>query len=410
MISMSHYRPSILFSGWRNWPARREGISSFMGGLFDLMNNTITQKSRAIYMVTDERLATICGVQAKHIAKQWECDVHVFVERRDRSAVITEFHEGERVRYHYEALGGFLPDGLPEDAKWPKIVYLRLFAPRLLSSYARLLYLDADILSLRPAHEVFDLDLPFGLAAVADVATTHRAPHDLKRMNRRDWLDSIGVLSDHYLNSGVLLIDTAIWNKMDIAPMLVAYFKAYPAAARFDQDFLAHVFDGKWTQLSPRMNYQAFALELGLMEALKPVFLHFCRRHKPWHGPGFGTWQAPTDPQLTEIYDELFRAEGVDPEAYRLVKKLSLRRRLSYGLNTRLIAMGRITRRERRMVREWQTDHGRFVSYLEEGLKRGAFADIDHIALPGSNLQPAFDGRNVAFLEPIRIAPYNVAA
>ncbi|CAM3256088.1 glycosyltransferase [Paracoccus nototheniae] len=347
----------------------------------------------AIFMVTDERLSDIAAVQAKRIAQQWDCDVHVFVERRDPGIALREVRQDDRITYHYEELGHLLPEGLPEDRKWPKIVYLRLFAPSVLPHYDRLLYLDVDILSLRAEPAIWDVDLPAGLGAVSDIATLERAPYDIKALTRDEWLATIGVTSGRYLNSGVLLIDTARWAQYDFAQVLLEYFRRFPDAVRFDQDFLAHLFDGRWTELSPRMNYQACVLELGLMGAVGPVFVHFCRTHKPWHGDTSG-WRAPTDPRYTELYRQMLMAEGLDPAAHLRPSTVNALRRCRYGLRAWMRRrFGLVTARERRDMRHWQDRSRAFERFMRDGLASGRFADETRATMENRLSPPVFDGR-----------------
>lgn len=347
----------------------------------------------AIYLVTDETLVDIAGTQAKRIAEQWNCDVHVFVERRDPKKPVSKFNYDGRVFYHYETLGQFLPDGLPEDQKWPRIVYLRVFVPRLLMQYDRLLYIDVDILSMRAEPSIWTIDLPAGLAAVSDLATLDKAPNDVKGISRTAWLETVGVSSGRYLNSGVLLIETAKWLKIDFAHALTAYFRDFPQAARYDQDFLSHLFDGIWSELSPRMNYQAYVLELGLTKAIDPVLIHFCRRQKPWHGPPRG-WSAPTDPTYTAIYRELLQSDGLNPADYERPHTLSIIRRLRYGLRAWLgRRFGIVTARERRELSDWQASSDAFLRFVEDGLRHGSFVDEERTALTASRSAPIFDGR-----------------
>ena len=349
----------------------------------------------AIYLVTDEKLAPIAGMQAKRIAALWACDVHVFVERKDRTAQIREFGRDEGVIYHYDELMGFLPEGLPEDRKWPRIVYLRLFVPQLLRSYRKLLYMDADIWAMRAEPRIWDIDLPAGIGAVSDIATLNKAPYDIKNMSRDQWLESIGVRSGRYLNSGVLLIDVEKWLQIDFAQALRRYFAAYPAAARFDQDFLAHHFDGCWTELSPRMNYQAFVLELGLTEAIAPVFVHFCRTQKPWYGDAKG-WRAPTDSRYTKLYHKLMQDEGEDHASYLRPNPVNPTRRARYWLRAWMRRrFGYVSGRERRDLADWQRRSDEFLQFMSAGLSAGRFADETRqgLDLPRSN--PVFDGRFV---------------
>ncbi len=192
----------------------------------------------AIFFVVDEELADLAGAAAVQMSSLWDCDFHIFVERRDPACTLREIGGG-RIRYHYDRLARFLPAGLPEFGRWPRIVYLRLFAPQLLTGYRRVLYLDADTLAFEGDPAIWDVPLPSGLGAVDDLGLVATGPEGC---DRAAWLRGIGVTSGRYANSGVLLIDPALWVGTDFAAALSRFFAAFPGASYPDQDFLAHHF------------------------------------------------------------------------------------------------------------------------------------------------------------------------
>lgn len=343
-------------------------------------------------MVVDEGLSDIAGAHALHLTELWSCDVHIFVERR-ADVTIREV-EHPQITYHYDRLMPLLPKGLPGDAKWPNIVYLRLFAPRFLRDYERVLYLDADILCMKVDAALWDVPLPSGLAMVSDYATLDRAPHDLKGMPRKDWLHSIGVASDIYANSGVLLIDPVVFATLPFEMLLPAYFARHPAAARYDQDFLNAEFDGAWTELGPRFNYQATVLELGYTDIVDPVFVHFCRRQKPWWGQE-DNFFSPTDPRFTIAYESVLSRAGFEPRAYRRANHVKAERRVKYKIYRWLGARGYAVSRARRSLEDWHRRSDALHDFLNAGLQAGRFADERRTSLPRTSETPWFDGRFV---------------
>lgn len=350
--------------------------------------------ANAIYLVVDENLSDIAGLQAQRIARQWECDVHIFVERRNAAASVRQFQATGRIHYHFDELTKFLPRGLPEDIKWPKIVYLRIFAPHILKAYQRLLYIDADILSMRSDKSIWELPLPSGLAAASDTATINRAPADLKNVSRRDWLDDIGVKSERYLNSGVLLIDPGKWLPIAFPQKLTSYFLAHPNATRFDQDFLSWVFDGSWTELGPRFNHQTEDLKYGLTEALEPVFIHFCGSYKPWRCEP-EEWRAAISPIYHEIYRNMIREAGLDTNLFRHQQRVKLSKRIKYRFRAWLSSIGLQSRVEKRARAKWQRCFKEYSNFVENGLATGRFADETRTYLGGRKYPPIFDGRFV---------------
>lgn len=346
----------------------------------------------AFYMVVDEGLSDIASAHALHLVSLWECDVHIFIERRGEGSVREVDHP--MIKYHHDRLMPMLPAGLPGDEKWPNIVYLRLFAPQLLTDYRRLIYLDADVLCLKIDKVVWSIPLPFGIGMVSDYATLDKAPYDLKCITRREWLNSIGVSSDLYANSGMLIIDPATFSKHDFQAELKRYFAAFPSAARYDQDFLNHKFDGVWTELGPRFNYQAAILELGYTDIVGPVFVHFCRRQKPWWGQE-DNFYSPTDPRFTEAYDDILSASGFDPASYRRKNYVKLERRLKYKLYRWLGTKGKEVSRARKALKDWHVQSTFLYNFLNDSLRSGRFADERRTSIPLTGEIPWFDGRFV---------------
>ncbi|SFM92219.1 Glycosyl transferase family 8 [Thioclava dalianensis] len=260
---------------------------------------------KAFYFVTDEACADVASAQAVWLTKLWSnVDIHLFIERRNRESSIREMRSPQ-IYYHYDKLSAFLPEGLPGSKAWPNVVYLRLFAPRLLKEYSRLCYLDSDVLCLHADPAFWEVPLQSGLGMVSDYDVHQNPPPDMSHMTRDAWLDAIGVSSGRYGNSGVLLIDPAVFSNYCVENALPEYFEKHPQANRYDQDFLNSYLDGQWTEFGPRLNYQAGLQSLGYERIIDPVFIHFCRHMKPWQKAD-PRWIAPSDPRFFEIYAQVF--------------------------------------------------------------------------------------------------------
>lgn len=347
----------------------------------------------AIYYIADENMADLAGAAALQTLLHWDCDVHIFVERRNPSAEIRMF-ENERITYHHDTLSGLLPADLPEWESWPRIVLARFLAPLLLPGYQRLLYLDADVLAFGADPALWQVPLPSGLGAVADLTMLRRR---ISGDDRANWIDEIGVRSGRYANSGVLLIDPEIWNRIDFASQLPAYFRKYPMATFPDQDFLAHVFDGIWTELSPRFNWQGGELYLGLTHAVAPCFVHFTGKGKPWHGPA--RWIEPRDPAYIAIYNRVLRYAGLDPEDFRKKQDLPAFSRAKYALREWGGQHSLRSKKQRCSERNWLRDRELTREYIENGLSEGRFAADRRNRLEITPPKTLWDGRFVRALD-----------
>jgi lipopolysaccharide biosynthesis glycosyltransferase len=295
----------------------------------------------AFYFVVDRKFLPFALIQAKRLTGFFNADVHIFFEGDSSNLDITKA-VGERVFLHLNEIEKFLPDSLPASTHWPKIVYGRIFAPFLLSTYTRLIYLDADVFILRGDDDIWNIPLENGLGAVHDLDVLNRAPTALKvRKNKplytkEQWLSDIGVIGDRYFNSGVLVIDTKLWIERDWSAILADYVIKYAKSIKmFDQDFLNHAQQGLWSELSPRWNYQPNIAECGVTRQIKPVILHFASSPKPWSELRKGNIN-----DLNYIFHDVFEQElaaiNVDISDYKKEKKIKFFTRLKKILRKRM--------------------------------------------------------------------------
>jgi lipopolysaccharide biosynthesis glycosyltransferase len=156
------------------------------------------------------------------------------------------------------------------------------------AQYARVLYLDCDILAEGPVADIFAADLKGkALGAVEDYQSL---PGPLAFFSSHT--KNIGLGKDApYFNSGVLLFD---WPKVREKAHLRHCVERIASAMHKgeglnlpDQDVLNLEFAGDWQKLDLRFNLMAFFVDYF---PATPVFRHFSNRQKPWGDlwqPGF---------------------------------------------------------------------------------------------------------------------------
>ena len=177
-----------------------------------------------------------------------------------------------------------LYQGLPTHRYGPA-VYQRINLPATIpGSVSRVLYLDSDILVLGNLKELWDRSLegqPVG--AVENFSPT--ACRD------------IGVDRQSYFNSGVLLMDLAIWRQEALHRTVTEYARDHADSLQFvDQCSLNAVLQGRWVRLPAKWNQQADVYSVmarhadgcsytvdELYEAfVAPGIVHFIGKKKPW--------------------------------------------------------------------------------------------------------------------------------
>ncbi|WP_428943788.1 glycosyltransferase family 8 protein [Pantoea sp. FN060301] len=166
----------------------------------------------------------------------------------------------------------------PSTPLFTKAIYYRLLAPHILSEEKSLLYLDADIICLRPFREIWEeYDI---LSETAFVALENSEFTD-------ELSDSIGLKGKNYFNSGVMLINIPAWIKNNITLAALSVLERHGHQFKYpDQDALNKVLEGKAGFLATKYN-TIFKIEHDLNGylALPPeetVFLHYAGADKPW--------------------------------------------------------------------------------------------------------------------------------
>lgn len=351
----------------------------------------------AIYLIVDARFLKIGRAQALFLAEKWGVDVHLFIE--DLSIASCDAVDHPCVFIHINEIRANLPKGLPQSSKWPIVVFSRNYVPDLLRRYDRLIYLDVDILCKGVDHSIWTLPLPAGIGAVRDVVHLRRAPLDTG-MGLDAWFRAIGVSGGRYFNSGMMLIDPKKWDADRLNFLLTDYFSSRNVKAIKSQDFLNHAFDGMWTELSPRWNWQPAWLEQGLDPILRPIFVHYCNRIKPWFYPGKpGLSRQRADAE--DAFFNMLQAVGVSPSEVAEEDDRTFLKRAGQALRKKLVQFGVKFPRERRALAAWQENSRVLWQHLQDMALIGGYADIT-FDLPDKKPMPTlwFDGRNMRELLP----------
>lgn len=162
--------------------------------------------------------------------------------------------------------------------------YFRLFVEHL-AEEDKVLYLDADLLVLGEVESLFEIDLEgMYVAAVENPGFGRHAKLKMKS-------------TSGYFNSGVMLINVAMWRKHQIFNRVVEFVKENPKVIQYvDQCGLNAIIDGEWKKLPPKYNLQSLFFGEGkeqflqvfegneMQEALnQPSIVHYTGYFKPWN-------------------------------------------------------------------------------------------------------------------------------
>ncbi len=159
---------------------------------------------------------------------------------------------------------------LPSFAHLPLATYFRFLFPLILPQEKYIYYLDADIVCLRDATNLFSINLekPYLVAAVPDL------PWMNKKRNT-----ALSLENHTYFNAGLLIINVPAWNDFKVMDKVLSILHADPKRYRYlDQDALNVLLTQKIYYLPSIYNtidYHHSAVD-------KIVLLHFAAHPKPW--------------------------------------------------------------------------------------------------------------------------------
>ncbi len=162
----------------------------------------------------------------------------------------------------------------------------RLFIPRVLVAYERLVYLDVDLVVCQDISELYATDLAgclFGAVRDYGAANLMRSSP-----SHREFAEKHGFSEwDEYVNAGVLLMDLAALRAADLLDRLLPV--AVDAAGfSCDQDALNIICRGRICHLDPKWNVLALpaSYEAQVREAGGQLgIVHFVSGEKPWKCP-----------------------------------------------------------------------------------------------------------------------------
>jgi len=191
-------------------------------------------------------------------------------------------------------------------------IFLRLFAPDLLLSVDKVIYIDCDTLVLTDLSDLYNLPLSDSyFAGVVDEvgARTSKVPRNS---------------SDVYINSGVLLMDLkSLRNDGFLQRLKVLYTEYETQLVWVDQCLINKYAEGKKVILDPKWNRQIFTNQINEINFLKLAnketssILHFVGPTKPWQ-----KWSNPIISNFWWEYAQDLQIENFKPTQIKTVEQL----------------------------------------------------------------------------------------
>ena len=176
--------------------------------------------------------------------------------------------------------------GAPVTDRYPLEMYYRIFAAAFLpGDVDRVLYLDPDLVVLKPLDDLYNMDMGDNyFAAASHVGNILTRVNNIRLNTEED---------APYINSGVMLMNIKLMRSQQDCDRVLDYISRHKSFLLLpDQDVISAVYSEKIVEIDPlvynmtdRLLLHPDTAERGVnMEwvAQNTAIIHFCGRNKPW--------------------------------------------------------------------------------------------------------------------------------
>lgn len=214
--------------------------------------------------------------------------LHSDLEPTDESRIQTVFQDKEEIQFHFMFVDPVLFEAFPNNDRYPKTMYYRILAPSLLpEKLDRILYLDPDIVAIKPVQSLYNMDFENNYY----IACSHTQEF-LNQFNRL----RLGISENcSYINTGVMMLNLPLLRKEQSLKEIIEYIQRKGEHFLLpDQDIITGLY-GNRIKLEDTMIYNLSdrILSFHLWETKSEkspldwvekntVLIHYCGKNKPW--------------------------------------------------------------------------------------------------------------------------------
>ena len=296
-----YVRRLISLNGWQIRPNLEYAIEtkgrlgmnlSDLSSVQIVAQNRTAASRRCVYFCVDQKFFKFALFVANQIATKFQSrDFDICIvsaEALDPHPLVE--HHNIRV---CQIDTGDLSNQVPSDERISFAAYLRILVPSVFKDdYDHLLYLDADFFYQRgDLNQLLDLDLKGkAVGAVRDMVQLRKPER-----NTKDF-ELFGLPFGKYFNSGLLLIDTAEWQKQKVGEKTISIAaQNFDRLPYHDQTALNVALHNNWAELSLVWNYEYSHQTMYFSAMFDVCFFHFIGRRKPFKGDYGGFPKRITD-------------------------------------------------------------------------------------------------------------------
>ena len=240
-----------------------------IGVAFAVNDNYVSHLEVALYSLFEHN--------ASHGFDVYVLSSHLSRHAQERLELISQSYDNSTI--NILSLDGEIFKDFKIHAHFSRDIYSRYLLPQLLPTLDRVLYIDADTLVRGDILELYELDLKDSyLAAAKDIG--------IQKKQFRGYMQSLGLDSNNYFNSGVLLMDLARMRANKKVEELFAVTSRYGDNLQHpDQDAINIVFKNEILELPRKWNFQDEDRKVAPSQLASASIIHYTTEKKPWNTP-----------------------------------------------------------------------------------------------------------------------------
>lgn len=226
------------------------------------------------------------GAQAEKLRRQDNYDVIVVTGPHDTAEAHRLWLQGRGI-LHCDTMDlSALADVPVRQGRLTKATLFKLLlAGHFADRYEKILYLDADVAVRDGIGALFALDTGAFPLAAAPAGRLWAGLSAAEAADRETHFRALGMTAPYrYFNAGVLLIDTAKWNRERLEPRALQFIRDHPdLCALPDEDALNALLDGRIADLSPVWNMRGTSWVIrDIRKWVRAAIVHYDGPKKPW--------------------------------------------------------------------------------------------------------------------------------
>ncbi len=326
------------------------------------INPAFSKKNIAVVFAADNNYAPYLGITIKSLIEnknsEYNYDLVVFddgIQNRNKQLILRLAEGNSNVKIRFFDIHSLIPEDelalLQSREYLSRVSYYRIFIPKFMNCYKKVLYLDCDVIVQNDLVDLFETDMKDNLlAGVVDFDMLLHYQKFEKYLSKSLSINTAG----KYINTGVLLFNIFQCLQADFSENCIQKLKESGSSYFNAQDVINSLYYDKTKKMSLDCNFQwDISVTASDYQNRLPVkflndyeaaeknvrILHFTSRYKPWKKPHLllaDIWWKTA--RATDFYEHiLFKNLSLSTSSQTEIKSNMLlyimRETMNYGHN-----------------------------------------------------------------------------